>query len=778
MTYALNLEDRGTEYVTIDPASCPRLDTEDLDALEFLDLCYRTLCAVMFNHASSGHPGGSISSGRFVQTLIYSTMNYDIGDPMDRTADIISYAAGHKALGLYAMWACRNEVVRQTAPDRLPGDIRQQLRLEDLLGFRKNPITRTPLYRKFDAKPLDGHPTPETPFVWLSTGPSGVGVGSSVGLALTLKDMHREESPSVHIIEGEGGMTPGRVAEALAAAASSGLDNLFFHVDWNQASIDSDAVTRDGSKRGEYVQWDPCEFLLMHGFNVVYVPDGFDYSQIHAAQNRASAFRNGRPTGLVYRTVKGWQYGIEGSKSHGGGHKFYSEPYFEALRPFEERLGLRFPRFDGEKNPETIEAAFYDSLLTIRQAFEANPEFTRRLGGKVLDCADRHANQPRKLRADAPRLDAVYADGAISPFERPDGCTYEIGSAQTLRGSLAHCLNHVNRLTGGAVLAAAADLYGSTNVSGISAGFGEGFWHPVENPDSRLFSAGGITEDAMGGICSGIASLGYQIGVGSSYGAFIAPLNTICAKTHGIGQQTLRHRAPGEPNRTFVVVCGHAGVKTGEDGPTHAEPQALQVFQENFPGDVMITLTPWDPNELWPLTATALLQRPAVLAPFVTRPSEVIIDRPALGLAPPERAVKGIYKLLSANGRPEGAVVYQGSDVAYAFINGVLPRLQETGMNLDVYYISSVELFDRLDAEEKREIYPSEVAASAMMFTGFTPATTYRWIMSERGREFTHYPWRQGVFLGSGPGDICLEQAGMHGEAQWEIIRRFVSGPR
>ena len=96
----------------------------------------------------------------------------------------------------------------------------------------------------------------------------------------------------------------------------------------------------------------------------------------------------------------------------------------------------------------------------------------------------------------------------------------------------------------------------------------------------------------MGGICSGIATMGYEIGVGSSYGAFIAPLNTICAKTHGIGQQTLRHRVPGEPNKTFVVVCGHAGVKTGEDGPTHAEPQALQVLQENFPGDVMITLTP------------------------------------------------------------------------------------------------------------------------------------------------------------------------------------------
>ena len=41
------------------------------------------------------------------------------------------------------------------------------------------------------------------------------------------------------------------VAEALAAAATSGLDNFYFHVDWNQASIDSNAVTRDGAAAGE-----------------------------------------------------------------------------------------------------------------------------------------------------------------------------------------------------------------------------------------------------------------------------------------------------------------------------------------------------------------------------------------------------------------------------------------------------------------------------------------------------------------------------------------------
>ena len=63
-----------------------------------------------------------------------------------------------------------------------------------------------------------------------------------------------------------------------------------------------------------------------------------------------------------------------------------------------------------------------------------------------------------------------------------------------------------------------------------------------------------------------------------------------------------------------------------------------------------------------------------------------------------------------------------------------------------------------------------------MMFTGFTVATTYRWIMSERGRAFTMYPWKSGNFLGSGQGDVCLEQAGMHAEAQLETIQRFISG--
>ena len=159
------------------------LDADTVDHFDTLDLIYRTLCAVMYNYAPlSGHPGGSISSGRFVARLLFDVMDYDLSRPQRKDADIISYAAGHKALGLYAMWALRNEIARIAAPELLPLQAQFQFRLEDLLGFRRNPAAKTPLFKEFRAKALDGHPTPATPFVRLATGASGVG---TAGLART-----------------------------------------------------------------------------------------------------------------------------------------------------------------------------------------------------------------------------------------------------------------------------------------------------------------------------------------------------------------------------------------------------------------------------------------------------------------------------------------------------------------------------------------------------------------------------------------------------------------
>ncbi len=273
---------------------------------------------------------------------------------------------------------------------------------------------------------------------------------------------------------------------------------------------------------------------------------------------------------------------------------------------------------------------------------------------------------------------------------------------------------------------------------------------------------------------SGLSTFfGHNIGAGSSYGAFIAPLGHIAARLHCIGNQS-RQEIKKEPYKTFLLVCAHAGLKTGEDGPTHADPQALQLLQENFPRGTMITMTPWDPQEVWPLLSTALAKRPAVIAPFVTRPNEMVYDRKSLNLAPVLETSNGLYKLVEANGKSEATIVIQGSGVAYAFVEEALPLIRQAGMNLDVYYVSSAEIFDMLPIERQREIFPETASKNAMGITGFTLPTMFRWIRSESGLSMTMHPFQNGHYLGSGQAGAVMQQAGLDGKSQFRQIQRYV----
>ncbi len=741
--------------------------------IEDYDLIYRTLCGVLYNFVpQSGHPGGSISSGRAVQALLFNTMDYAMANPDRPDADIISYAAGHKALGLYTMWALRNEVLRQHDETALPLDVRQQLRLEDLLGFRRNPTQQTPLFRKFKAKPLDGHPTPLVPFVKLSTGASGVGVPASFGLAFGARDYFAGQTPWVHIIEGEGGLTPGRAHEAMAAAATAQVGNIVMHLDWNQASIDSDHVCRNGDTPGEYVQWNPLELAWLHDWNVIQVEDGFDYAQILAAQQLAVSKLNDQPTCIVYRTIKGWQYGIEGRKSHGAGHGYCSPEFFEYLQPFEMRFNLSFPRGDGDKTAATVEQLFYEYLMVIREAITASPDMYNHLGAQLLQATERLDAHQRRPREDAPRVGEIYRQ---DPQAMPAELVTAPGDSTTLRAAFGDVLSHLNQQSGGSIMVAAADLYGSTSISNANNGYNGGFWNAIANPTSRQLSIGGICEDAMGAVMSGISAFGAGIGAASSYGAFIAPLEHIAARLHGIGQQARGDYNDNEFN-PFFLLCAHAGLKTGEDGPTHADPQPLQLLQENFPAGIAITLTPWDPNEIWPLVTAALNRRPAVIAPFVTRPNETVLDRKALGLPPVTDVVKGVYPFRTADPDADlyhGTLVLQGSGVTNTFLTEVLPRIDEAGYNLNIFYIASAELFDALPEAERIAIFPETLAGEAMGITGFTLPTLYRWVHSNRGRAASLHPFRDGRFLGSGQAHKVLEEAGLHGEGQWQTVKAY-----
>jgi transketolase len=786
---AFNFGPRRGTYLDIEKemgkAGANPLSDEEQEEFELLDLIYRSLCAALYNYApTSGHPGGSISSGRIVASLLFDAMDYDVTNPDREEADVISYAAGHKALGLYALWALRNEILRIGAPDLLPKDSARQLRLEDLLGFRRNPVTDTPLFREFGAKALDGHPTPATPFVRLATGASGVGMASSLGLALGARDTYGDGAPRVHIIEGEGGLTPGRVAEALAAAGTVRLDNAIVHLDWNQASIDSNHVCRTGDAPGDYVQWDPAELFYLHDWNVIRVPDGRDFQQVVAAQRRALTLDTGQPTAVIYSTVKGWNYGIEGRLSHGAGHKLCSPEFYDAMSPFLWKFGTSLhgcvdpaaPPCLREGGASVLEQCLWNALSVTRRVLEREEKLVGALARRLRQAKDRLEARDRRPRPEAGDAETVYslarlpAAAATIPIE----LTLTPGSSTTLRGELGRVLNHYNRASGGALLSAAADLLGSTSVNAVGAGFPDGFLELHENPGARLMATGGICEDAMSGILCGLSSYGHHIGVGSSYGAFLAALSHISARLHAIGAQA-RRATFGDPYQTVVLICAHAGLKTGEDGPTHADPQPLQLVQENFPPGTAITLTPWDPQEIWTLVTAAFARRPAILLPFVTRPNETVLDRHALGLAPPSAAQTGVYRLRQSSGPPDGVVVLQGSAVAYEFLQGALPLLLEDGIDLDAYYVASAELFGALPKEERERIFPASAAEEAVGITDFTLPTLYRWVTSSRGREASLYPFRKQHFLGSGPGEMVLAEAGLNGVSQYRALKAFVA---
>lgn len=766
---------RAEVFSVLDEMGRFEISDEEIKNFEFYDLIYRTLCAILYNYVpTSGHPGGSISSGRFVESIIFNTMDYDFSNPDAPDADIISYAAGHKALGLYAMWALRNEMVRTGDSSLLPKDEKYQLRLEDLLGFRRNPTTTTPLFKEYKAKPLDGHPTPAAPFIKLSTGASGVGVASSFGLALGAMDAYgAENAPRVHVVEGEGGMTPGRVAEAFAFASASGLKNLVIHIDWNQASIDSNHVTRDEKGPGEYVQWDPAEFAYLHDWNVISVPDGKDFRQIFVAQRLLSEFKNDQPTAIIYRTVKGWKYGIEGRASHGAGHKFCSDGFYNTLKEAEAVSGINFKCFNGDQTPEAIERCYFDALMTIRKMIEERKPTAEFFAKKLSASKKRLQALGRRYRQGVPNIELIFDRNKFKVNNTPDELKLKPGDSVTLRGVLGSVLNYYNKQSGGAIFVAAADLLASTSVSDAAKGFGEGFYHATKNPGSRILSIGGICEDAIGGVMSGLAAYGRGTGAGSSYAAFIAALQHIAMRLHGIGQQA-RVQTFGGKYYPFIVICGHAGLKTGEDGPTHADPQALQIIQENFPDNVMITLTPWDPMEIWPLMTAALQARPCIIAPFVTRPNEMVLDRAKYKLPPVEESAKGVYAIRKAKGKGDGTIVLQESGVAYCFVENVLLRLEAEGKNLNIYYISSVELFNLLSKEEQEEIFPDELRREAIGITGFTLPTLYRFITSEEGRRMSLHPFMKGHYMGSGQANKVLEEAGLDAEGMYKAVSRYI----
>ena len=62
-----------------------------------------------------------------------------------------------------------------------------------------------------------------------------------------------------------------------------------------------------------------------------------------------------------------------------------------------------------------------------------------------------------------------------------------------------------------------------------------------------------------------------------------------------------------------------------------------------------------------------------------------------------------------------------------------------------------------------------------MGITGFILATMYRWLLSEEGRSLSLHPFKRGRYLGSGQAEFVLQEAGLHGDGQWEAVQGYAN---
>ncbi|MFF0558139.1 transketolase [Streptomyces sp. NPDC004266] len=216
--------------------------------------------------AGSGHPTSSLSAADLMAVLMARHLRYDWAAPDNPDGDHLVFSKGHASPLLYAMFRAAGAI----------GD-------DELMTT----------YRRFGHR-LQGHPTPELPWVDVATGSLGQGIGYAVGIALAIRDLERRSS-RVWVLCGDSETAEGSVWEALDKAGHHRLGNLAVLLD----------VNRLGQSGPTELEWDTDAYarrVEAFGCRAIEV-DGHDLEAIDLALAEAADGR--APTVVVARTVKG-----------------------------------------------------------------------------------------------------------------------------------------------------------------------------------------------------------------------------------------------------------------------------------------------------------------------------------------------------------------------------------------------------------------------------------------------------------------------------------------
>ena len=740
--------------------------------------CIDNFIDVFENYRQSGHPGGSRSKRHmFVALTLGGFMRWDIRHPEKRFGDRYVLVAGHTVPLIYATLAAYNTALRAKydrtgdAKYAVPEAEERQLLWKDLLGFRRH-------------GGLAGHAEMEgkTLFLKFNTGPSGHGAPAAAGEAAALK---RAGATGVKVfaVDGEGGHTPGAWHETKNSAYGLGLDNLYCLIDWNDFGIDSMAVS-------EVVHGSPQEWFTPYGFKIHGTEHGSDYAAITQALLETVDAPNPdqAPNMMWFKTIKGRGYGVTGYKSHGTPHKLNSELFWQGRQEFADKYGVTWHGFGQAAPSDSAEqrAQFEANLNVIADTITSDDALVDYMADRLVELGESVPTEIPGFRLDTEKN--PFEDKRFWDFRNyPADIFVKPGTSAANRAGFAKWGAYINSLgrqhyNRPLFLAMSADLAESTNIAGFAEGYGDtpgwGRYNRNSNTDGALLPQE-ITEFTNSGVSAGIASVNFSLTPYETFDGFYAAHSTYGSFSYlKYGLMRLFSQLAQDSQikvGKVLWVAGHSGPETAEDSRTHFgifSPGVTQLFPEGR----IINLIPWEYNEVPVLLGAAFAADTPIVALHLTRPPIQIPDREALGIASHFEAAKGAYLIrdYKPNQPRGGTILVQGTLSTFNTV-GLLPKLDELGLNVKLVAAVSPELFRRQSAEYQASILSPADRIDMTYITNGSRRLMRDWITHRMADEYAMSSdfdnrWR----TGGSPAEV-YEEAHLSPDHLLRGIQRFVS---
>ncbi|MCH7520192.1 MAG: transketolase [Candidatus Marinimicrobia bacterium] len=739
---------------------------------ELIDQCID----IMLNHSQSGHPGGARSK---VHMLVVNTlsgaMRWDIRHPDKRFADRFVLLAGHCTPVVYAMQAVYNEALRikyeQTNdPQYLVKDFEQRaLVWEDLLNFRRQ--GGLPGHAEMAGKSL---------FFKFNTGPSGHGSPPAAGMALAYK-LAGVPEVKVWAYEGEGGLSAGSSHETKNTAYGLGLSNLNYIVDWNDFGIDDRPFSA-------VIKGTPSDWFEPYGFHVVGTREGENWEEATKSFVLLnSPAGEGKPKMLWTKNRKGRGYGVYDNKSHGVPHKANSELFWSARKEFAIKYGVTFVNM-GEPRPaddRRFREETASQLSQVMLVMRNNQELVDFLADRLVELGD---SVPEDLEGYVPGGNFNLEKKVLQAVEEyPEELFVKPGVQIPNRAGLAKYGAWINSLShhrcGVPVfIAASADLAESTNISGFAkqwddfAGFG---WYDRDDNIRGALLPQAITEFTNAGLLAGLATVNFSKRPYENYRGFIGACSTYGSFSYlKYGPMRLFSQlAQDSPLKVgrLLWIASHSGPETAEDSRTHFGIFAPGVTQL-FPDGQVLSLHPWEHNEVAPALGAALATDVPIIALHLTRPPITIPDRDNLGMPSHLEAAKGAYiiKPYDESQPKVGVIIVRGTSATDSIVQ-ILPRLKEDGPNVKIIAAISYGLFTRQSRTYRNQVLSDWDWDNSMIVANQAYRLMHNWIGNRRMKPYALTPdwdsrWRTGGTVAE-----IVEESHLDPDHVWEGIQRFAS---